>query len=267
MTAARHSYRQEALSEPLHAITLPGALLLAAWGAFSGRYALLALAAALEVGYLILYPLLPGFRRKCEAAWARDDAQAGRDQLQATASHLSENARARLRTLERHRETILGQLRAMPEGESTAGLWSARLDELVAAGLRILLALDSAPPNPRAAAFDDTEIKRLEQELAQAHDGPAKAAKQQRLENLKARAGRGPNLAEQREAARVQLDTLEDLLEDLERASLEGRDAAAFGARLEQTAALVESARQSVAALDGHAPAQAELAESKRLTS
>ncbi|MBS2029835.1 MAG: hypothetical protein JST54_18180 [Deltaproteobacteria bacterium] len=266
MTTARHSYLQEALSEPLHALTLPAALLLGAWAVFSGRYGLFALGAALEGGFLLLYPLMPGFRRKCEAAWARDDAQAGRDRLQASAAHLSENAKARLRSLERHRETVLTQLRAWPDGESAAGRWSARLDELVAAGLRILLALDAAP-QATAAAFDDSEIKRLEQEVARAHDGPAKTAKQQRLEHLKARTGRGPNLAEQQEAARVQLDTLEDMLEDLERATLEGRDAAAFGARLEQTAALVESARQSVAALEAQAPGQAELAEAKRLTS
>lgn len=265
MSTSSHSYVKEALSEPMHALCLPAALLLAAYAVFSARPGLLAVAAAIEGSFLLVYPLLPVFRRKCQAAWARDDAQGRRDQLQRLSQGLGENARARLHSLERHRDAILNQLAAWPEGQSLQAAWSPRLEELIAAGLRILLAVDAAAPNPRAAGFDGGEIARLEQELAGAHPGPARDAKAQRLELLKARAGRGPNLAEQREAAVVQFDTLEDLLEDLERAALEGRDAAAFGARLSQVNALVEAARQSVAALEAHQPAAGELAEARRL--
>lgn len=260
-----HSYTQEALSEPLHALTLPAALILAAYAVFSGRWAVLAVAAALELGYLLLYPLRPAFRRKCEAGWARDDAQARRDEVARIAQRLGENARARLRSLERHRDQILDQLAAWREGQSLQAAWQPRLEELVSNGLRLLLAIDAGAPNVRAAHADDGELARLRQELAASKPGPARDAKAQRLELLEARAGRGPNLAEQREAAVVQFDTLEDLFEDLERAALEGRDAAAFGARLAQVNALVEATRQSVAALESHQASAGELAEARRL--
>src|SRR5207237_7449198 len=128
---------------------------------------------------------------------------------------LSPNADSRLRGLERLRETALAQL-PPPLRER----WAPRLTELVEAAAQLLLWLDANPP-PRSPPGPDME--KLRAELAAAPPGPAREAKEQRLALLEARAGRAPQLAEQRQAAVVQLDTLQDLLEDLAAAPLEGR--------------------------------------------
>ena len=92
-------------------------------------------------------------------------------------------------------------------------------------------------------------MEKLRAELAAAPPGPAREAKEQRLALLEARAGRAPQLAEQRQAAVVQLDTLQDLLEDLAAAPLEGRDPVALSGRLTEIEALTGAARESIAAL------------------
>lgn len=61
----------------------------------------------------------------------------------------------------------------------------------------------------------------------------------------------------------TQLETLEDLLEDLLSQALAGRDAAAFGERLQGLSAQLDAMGDTVAALDRQAGTSAELAELK----
>ena len=236
----KRSHLSAALTEQGHALAgLLAAALLAvgvlrgpAWLAFAG--------VALEIAWVAFATLSPGRRSRRAQEWALDDRDQRRDRLQASMLRLSPNAQSRMRALLALRETALGQL---PAGDFRER-WHARLDELVEVGLQLLVQLDANPPR---APGDD--LGNLRSEVAAAPPGPAREAKAQRLALLQERAARTGSAAQQREAAVVQLDTVQDLFEDLARAPLEGRDPAALSARLTEVLALTGAARDSIAAL------------------
>ena len=223
----------------------------------------LALLAVAEVVFLVVLPALPGFRAWVDRQKADQGAHAKAVDLERIATRLSPNAKSRLDGVTRMRGKILDALKAMDAPDSMQREWGAKLALLTNASLRILVAVDNTRVEDRDTRFLDGEIKELEAELASLADGPAKSAKQQRLEVLRKRAG-GTGLAkEQREAAVTQFETLEDLFKELLDKALTGRDAAAFGARLQSLQAQIEAAGETVAALDRAAETSAELAALK----
>lgn len=252
----RHSYLREALTESVHGLVLPIAALLLAGGVFSGRWSLAFLGVVLEGGYLLVWPMLPGFRRSCDERWAKFERQDQQSRFDTLVQKLSANAQSRLRTLTRAREEILTQFASRADGRVLAESWSPRLDALCEAALSLLLAIDSTPAQAASASTNEVssaEVQRVRAELEKAPAGPLRDALEQRLSLLEAREKRGPKLQEQRATAVVQFETLEDLVTDLRTSVLEGRDANAFGHRLNEVSALVDAARESVNALDAHA--------------
>lgn len=263
MSNTPRSYFREALVEPAHGLALTFMGIGCAWSFWTGDPWRALLGVAFEAGFLVVYPRLPHHRRRCEERWAWAERDERRARLSQLSRKLGANSQSRLRGLGQKRDTVLHQLSAMPGGESVHARWKERLEELEDEALRLLIALDGAPKPEQ----DDTaeQVAKLKKEVESAAPGAVRDAKQQRLAALEARGTRTPGIAEQAEVARVQLDTLEDLLEDLVHASLEGRDAQAFSVRLTQVQGLIEAARQNTAALDAHATENALRAEVKRL--
>ncbi len=253
-------YLAVALGLPVHKALLLAGALGAAVGLWRGSWAFLFLFLAVEALYLLVLPLLPGFRRWVDRGRAAEAAHRAAVDLERVAARLSPNAKSRLDGVVRTREKILDAVKALSAPEPMQREWRARLDELVNASLRILVAIDGTRADERDARLLDSEIADLRAELAKLPEGPAKAAKAQRLEVLERRSGGRGKLAEQREAAVTQLETLEDLLKELQDQALAGRDSAAFGEQLTRLSAQVEAAGETVAALDHAAATSSELA-------
>lgn len=257
------NYFREAVGLPAHKLLLFVGIVASLGGLWRGHTWPLLVFAAAELFYLLVLPLLPPFRAWIDRRDAEEKAYQRRVDLERIATRLSPNAKARLDGAVRMRGKILDAIKAMSAPDSMERAWKAKLDELMNAALRILVAVDSTRADDRDQRLLDTEIKELEAEVGKLNDGPAKAAKAQRLELLKKRAGGTGLLREQRDAAVTQFETLEDLLKTLLEQALAGRDAAAFGQRLEMLSAQVEAAGETVAALDRHAETASELAALK----
>ncbi|HEY3449144.1 MAG TPA: hypothetical protein VGK67_22495 [Myxococcales bacterium] len=254
------SYLSVALGLNLHkAILLAGAVG-TVFGLWRGTWAFFFLFLAVEAFYLLALPLLPGFRRWVDQTHASEAAHQKAVDLDRIAGKLSPNAKARLDGVTRTREKILDAVRTLNAPEAMEREWRAKLDELVNASLRILVAIDGTRVDDRDTRLLESEINDLKAELAKLPDGPAQAAKAQRLEVLERRSGGKGKLAEQREAAVTQFETLEDLLKELQDQALAGRDSAAFGQRLAKLSAQIEAAGETVAALDRASETSSELA-------
>jgi hypothetical protein len=245
---APRSYFQEALFEQAHGLFLVPSLFLVGGGLLTFNPFFILMGMALEGGYLLIAPRRASYRRRVDARWAmqaRADQQGRWDLL---TRKLPDNAQARLRTLTLGREQVLTQLAASPQSQALQALWAPRLDALVDAGLELLLAIAAVPPAAQAAAQLQADADALEKELAQTPPGPAHDARTQRLEHLRRQLAAGA-ASQQRDAAIVQYDMLEDLIRELQGASLAGRDVGSFSAELEKLRHLIEAARQSQAAL------------------
>lgn len=253
------NYFQEAVGLPYHKAFVLAAVIGSAAGLWRGSYVPLFVFGIAELIFLLVVPGLPGFRRRIDAQKAAEAAHVKAVDLDRIASKLSPNAKARLDGVVRQRQKILDALRTMSAPESMEREWRAKLDELVNAGLRLLVAVDGTRVDDRDVRFQDSELKELREAIAKLADGPAKAAKQQRLELLEKKAGGTGRLRDQREAAVTQFETLEDLLDELQAQALAGRDAAAFGQRLGQLSTQVEALGETVAALDKASETSSEL--------
>ncbi|MGC4116604.1 MAG: hypothetical protein QM765_18940 [Myxococcales bacterium] len=254
------SYLSVALGLMQHKAILLAGVVGTVFGLWRGTWAFFFLFLAVEAFYVLVLPLLPGFRRWVDESYAAEAAHKKGLALERIAAKLSPNAKSRLDGVTRMRERILDSIKVMNAPDAMQREWRAKLDELVNASLRILVAIDGTRADDRDARLLDSELKDLKAELAKLPDGPAKAAKAQRLEVLERRAGGRGLLAQQREAAVTQFETLEDLLKELQEKALSGRDSAAFGERLTQLSTQIEAAGDTVAALDRAAATSSELA-------
>lgn len=257
------SYLSVALGLMIHKALLLAGAVGTVFGLWRGTWAFFFLFLAVETFYVLVLPLLPGFRRWVDQAHADETAHRKAVDLERIAGKLSPNAKSRLDGVTRTREKILDAVKTMGAPEPMLAEWRAKLDELVNASLRILVAIDGTRVDDRDTRLLDSEIKDLKAELAKAPDGPAKAAKAQRLEVLERRAGGRGMLAQRREAAVTQFETLEDLLKELQDQALAGRDSAAFGERLTKLSAQVEAAGETVKMLDQASETSSELAQLK----
>ncbi|MBI5543286.1 MAG: hypothetical protein HY901_05320 [Deltaproteobacteria bacterium] len=254
------NYFREAVGLPAHKVLLLVGVVASLAGLWRGHgWPLLAFLVA-EAFYLFILPTLPAFRAWVGRNKAGEAAHQKAINLDRIASRLSPNAKARLDGVTRVRGKVLDSMHAMSAPDSMLRDWTVKLDELVNAALRILVAVDGTRVDDRDQRFLQSEIKDLEAEVAKANEGPAKAAKQQRLDLLKKRAGGTGLLKEQREAAVTQLETLEDLLKDLQDQALAGRDAAAFGQRMASLQVQIQAAGETVAMLDRQSETSSELA-------
>lgn len=249
--AARH---------PVHGVLLLIGSVAAVAGLFHGSFWPVAAFAAAETFYLLVVPVLPPFRAWVDRTHAQEMAHRKTVDLERIASKLSPNAKSRLDGISRVRAKILDAMRTMNAPDSMTRDWRVRLDELRSAALRILVAIDTNRADAREERMLASEIRDLETEVSARGDGPAKAAKVQRLALLKKRAGAAGLVGEQREAAITQLETLEDMLKEILDQALAGRDSESFGRRLESLSAQVEAVRETVSALDQHAETVSELA-------
>jgi hypothetical protein len=257
------NYFRVATGLPAHGVVLVFGTIGSLVGLFRGLYWPLLLFGAAEAFYLLILPSLPPFRSFVDARAAAEKAHRLAVDLERIAGKLSPNAKSRLDALNRTRDRILDALRAMGAPQDMERQWRARLDEVAGAALRLLVAVDSTRVDDRDQRLLDSEVRELHEEIAKGGDGPAKAARQQRLELLEKRAGGTGLLKEQRDAAVVQFETLEDLFKELSVQALAGRDAQAFSQRLQGLQAQIDAASQTVAALDRHAATSSELAELK----
>jgi hypothetical protein len=107
------------------------------------------------------------------------------------------------------------------------------------------------PMNPATSALGISVLRRR---------FPMSAAVWATSSEMLPRSGGRGRLAQQREAAVAQFETLEDLLRELQDQALAGRDSAAFGARLATLSAQVEAMGETVAELDRAAETSSELA-------
>jgi len=258
--AERPSYLREAATLPLHqAFVLCGgvAILVGLW---RGLFWPLPVVVGLEVLYLLVVPQLPAFRRRCDVEWAQEQARQHALELERVAARLSPIARSRLEGLRRLQGRILDAMKTLPGSAALEQEWAPRLRALMNAALRILVSVDGTRADDRDERSLRADLEELESEVAKLSDGPLKDAKAQRLVLTRKRLGDLGRIREQREAALVQLDTLEDTLQHLLTQGLAARDAAAFGEQLEGLAAQVEAAGETVTALDRFAGTEAELA-------
>jgi hypothetical protein len=261
--ADKPNYLKEALALNAHKLLLLAGVVISVGGLWRGSVVPLLLFAVAEGFYVLVLPALPGFRAFVDRAHAEEAAHRFAVDLERIASKLSPNAKSRLDGVNRMRSKILDALRAMNAPDSMARDWQVKLDELSSAALRILVAVDGTRVEGRDQRFLESQIKELEAEVAQASAGPARSAKEQRLDLLRKRAGGTDLLKEQREAAVTQFETLEDLLKELQDQALAGRDAAAFGQRLGTLQAQIDAVGETVGALDRHREISSELAPFK----
>ena len=171
---------------------------------------------------------------------------------------------------ERYLELKL-RMRDVPQGESlnaragrSASL-QARLDELLAAYLRLLVAHGS---HERFLASADEssltrQIDRLEQEIDTASQ-KVRAVKIARLDILQRRLRRLAEVREQREVITTQLAMIEDIVSLLCEATLMSPDAAFLGDQLDDLLMEVEAVEEAVKALDSPGGALADLARFDR---
>jgi len=253
-------YLRAALALPAHKLLLVVGAVAAAAGLWRGHLWPLALFALAELAFVLVLPALPAFRAFVDRGAAEEAAHQKAVDLERVALKLSPNARSRLDGVQRTCARIMDALKAMDAPASMERAWGAQLGELSGAALRILVAIDQTRVEGRDERFLAAQIEELQGELARAGDGPAKAAKEQRLEVLKRRAGGAGPLREQREAAVTQFETLEDLLKELLDQAVAGRDASAFGRQLQALQARAEALGETVAALDRRRESAAELA-------
>jgi hypothetical protein len=219
---------------------------------------------AAELLYLFVVPNHPAFRRACDRELAGDEARARARDLERIAGKLSQVAKSRYDGIVRLRQQILDAMKTLGASEALQAQWKPKLDALVNQALRILVAVDATRADDRDKRLLESDVRQLEQEIAALPaGGAAKAAKQQRLELARQRLADFATTWDQREAAVTQLDTVEDLLKELLAQGLNGRDAAAFGQRLDRLSAQIAAAGESVAALDRHSENHDELAELK----
>ncbi|MFN7134876.1 MAG: hypothetical protein ACK4N5_22540 [Myxococcales bacterium] len=253
-------YYAVARRSPVHGAILFAGIIASIAGLFRGTWWPFAFFAVVELVYFFVVPATPWYRRKVDVEHAEELLRQRALELERIANALSPNAKSRLNGIVRLKGKILDSLKTLGEKTSLETEWTVRLDGLVNAALRILVAVDGTRADDRDARHLESQIKELHAELARLNDGPAKAAKQQRLEVLQRRSGGLGFTREQREAAIVQLETIEDLLQEMLATGLSGRDAGAFGERIGKLQAQIEAATESVGALDRHAELQAELA-------
>ncbi len=255
------NYFSIAVKHQYHGALLVALGVAAAVGLFRGSWKPFLFFAAAEVLYLVLVPRLPGFRRACDREAASDEARRLIADRERIAQKLSQVAKSRYDGILRLRQQILDGMRTLSASEALQDEWKPKLDALVAAALRILVAADATRADDRDKRLLESDVRTLEAEIAKlSPGGPARAAKEQRLELVRRRLADFSKVWEQREAAVTQLDTLEDLLKDLLTQGLAARDAAAFGQRMDALSAQIQAAGESVAMLDRHAETEAELA-------
>lgn len=258
------NYLKEAAAHPWNRAALLAAAVASVVGLWQGTPWVLVACLAAEALYLLIVPLLPAFRRACDQEVEKKRARCRAVELEQIAARLSPNAKSRLDGIVRAREKILDSLRSLAEARSLEQQWTGRLDALVASALRILVAVDASRADERDRRFHQSEVKQLRAEVAGLpEESAARAAKAQRLELAEKRLAAFAKLQDGREAAIAQLETVEDILQDLLAQGLAGRDAGAFAGRIDALAAQIAAAGESVAELDRHAETEAELAALK----
>jgi hypothetical protein len=257
-------YFKEAVRNPYHQAILVAGVIAIVAGLWIHTWWPLLLVGIGEVAYLIVVPASPKFRRACDRAAAQEASTQRKVELERVASRLSTAAKSRYDGIQRQRSRILDSMKSLSSSDALGREWELRLDSLCDAALRILVSVDAIRADDRDGRLLQTDVQDLEAETAKLPEGAARAAKLQRLELARKRLAGLGGLKDQREAAVAQLETVEDLLQDLLTKGLSGRDSAAFASRIDALTAQVEAAGESVAALDRAAEGEAELAQLKR---
>lgn len=253
-------YFAHARKSPVHGAILFTGIVASGAGLWRGTAWPLVVFVVVELLYLFVLPATPPYRRRLDIEHAAERKRQRALELERIAGKLSPNAKSRLNGINRLRDRILDGLKTLGEESALEREWTVRLEQLVNAALRILVAVDATRADDREQRHLQRQYDELRAELETMKDGPAKAAKSQRLEVLGKRLGGLGLTREQREAAIVQLETIEDLLQEMLSTNLSGRDAEAFAQRITTLQAQIEAAGDSVGALDRHAELTAELA-------
>jgi hypothetical protein len=259
----KSNYLKEAAAHPTHRLFLIVAAIASVAGLWRGSAWPLVLFAIAEALVLLVVPRLPAFRQSCDQRHAEEREHQRRVELEQIASRLSPNAKSRLDGIVRTRNQILDSLRTLSESRALEATWAPRLASIESAALRILVSVDSTRADARDRRFLESDVKELEAKVAAMPEGAARAAQAQRLELARRRVADQAKIEDQRQAAIAQLETIEDLLQDLLSRGLAGRDSEAFAGRIDGLALQIDASSESVASLDRHAETEAELAALK----
>ncbi len=246
----RPSYLKAAINHPMHRTLLGVLIVLLAICLWRRLWSLAFLLIAAEGLYLFLAPRLSPFQKACDDQNARVEAQKRAATLDQIASRLSTNAKARYDGVQRVCGKFLDTLRAQPSPEALEALWTPRLRTLSEWALRLLVSIDATRADSRDQRALEREIESLEREIAELAEGSAtQAAKQQKLALTRSKLERFAKVKDQREAAIVQLEIIEGVLDDLLAKGLSGHDEAAFGAQLELLSGQVDALGDSLSGM------------------
>lgn len=262
----RPDYFHEALTHPLHKTAL-GLLAIALVACLWRRlWPLALLMIAAEGIYLAIAPRLPAFRRLCDDKRAREYERKRAAMLEQIASRLSTNAKARYDGVLRVRGKILDTLRTQPNPEVLEALWMPRLKLLAEWALRLLVSIDATRADSRDQRALEGEVELLEREIGALGEGSATlAVKRQKLAMTRDRLQRFAKLKDQREAAIVQLEIIEALMDDLLAKGLASHDEDAFASQLELLSGQVEALGDSLGNMAQEESAAYALASHKAL--
>lgn len=265
---ASPDYFHEAITHPLHRTALGVLVIALALCLWRRLWILAVLAIAAEVLYLAIAPRLGAFRRLCDEKQAREHAKKRAAMLEQIASRLSSNAKARYEGVLRVRGKILDTLRAQQNPEVLESLWTPRLKMLTEWALRLLVSIDATRADTRDLRALESEAELIEREIGALSEGSATlAVKKQKLALTRSRLDRFAKLKDQREAAIVQLEIIEGLMDDLLAKGLSGHDEGAFASQLELLSGQVEALGDSLGNIAQEERAAYELASLKALNS
>ncbi|MDR0966052.1 MAG: hypothetical protein LBM75_06065 [Myxococcales bacterium] len=228
------NYRRELFDHPLHKTALAILAVLVLVCLWRRLWPIALILAMAEVLFLLIVPRLPGFRRTCDARQASDVASKRAAMLDQIASRLSMNAKARYDGLLRSRAKLLDVLRAQPSPDVLEALWTPRLTRLCDWALRLLVSIDATRADAHDQRALESEAEQLVRDIDALEQGSAtRTLKAQKLEMTRGRLDRFSKIKDQRDAAIVQVEIIEGLLDELLAKGLASHDESAFCAQLE----------------------------------
>ena len=259
-------YFHEALYSSLHKGVLSAVIVSCGFFAWRHLWSLLVVALAAEVLFLLITPRSPTFRSACDAKAAAEHARKRAALLEDIARRLSPAAKLRYEGVTKLRDKILDTLRTQPQAAQLEQLWEPRLRMLREWALRLLVAIDAARLTARDQQSLEEGIRQAELELeAAGTDEAARQIKESKLKLAKDKLERAVRVRQRREAAIVQLEAVEGVLEDIVSQGLKSGEEDAFAGRLELIGSQVQALGDSLESLSKDETASYQLDSAKKL--
>lgn len=259
-------YFQEALYSRLHRAVLTVVIVLGGFFAWRHLWSLLLAALAAEALFLLIAPKHPAFRSACDAKAEAERARKRAALLSEIAGRLSPAAKLRYEGVTKLRDKILDTLRTQPQAAQLEQLWEPRLRMLREWALRLLVSIDASRLTARDQQSLEEDIRQAELEVeAAGADESARQVKESKLKLAKDKLERSVRVRQRREAAIVQLEAVEGVLEDLISQGLKAGEEDAFAGRLELIGAQVQALGDSLESMSKDETASYQLSSAKSL--